>query len=118
MRIEGKTGPRVSVGWSGAVSAYQRQVERFSLKADDLLFREHHRDSFRELLVAANLRTDAFGFHRNLKSLRCTALSFRIRQNPRINLKLLADNAGTSVAMLDTFYLKRLTIDVALSELV
>lgn len=31
----------------------------------------------------------------------------RIKANPRINLKLLADNAGTSVAMLDTFYLNR-----------
>ncbi|HPW21173.1 MAG TPA: hypothetical protein PLE61_10205 [Vicinamibacterales bacterium] len=118
MRVVGKTGPRLSIGWSGAALAFKRQVERFDLKADDLLFREHHRDSFRELLIAAGLRTDAFGFQRNLKSLRSTALMMRIKQNPRINLKLLADNAGTSVAMLDAFYLKRLRVDLAVDELV
>jgi hypothetical protein len=118
MRVVGKTGPRLSIGWSGAVAAFERQVARFALQPDDPLFREHHRDSFRELLVAAGLRTDAFGFQRNLKSLRSTALMMRIKQNPRINLKLLADNAGTSVAMLDAFYLKRLRVDLAVDELV
>jgi len=118
MRVVGKTGPRLSIGWSGAVRAFQRQVARFDLKPDDPIFQEHHRDSFRELLIAAGLRTDAFGFQRNLKSLRSTALMMRIKQNPRINLKLLADNAGTSVAMLDTFYLKRLRVDLAVDELV
>ena len=41
-----------------------------------------------------------------------------IKANPRINLKLLADNSGTSVAMLDTFYLKRLSVDLNVEELV
>ena len=118
MKVVGKTGPRLSIGWSGAAAAFKRQVTRFALQPDDLLFREHHRDSFRELLIAAGLRTDAFGFQRNLKSLRSTALMMRIKQNPRINLKLLADNAGTSVAMLDAFYLKRMRVDLAVDELV
>ena len=73
---------------------------------------------FRELLLAAGLRTDSFGNVRNLKSLRSTALMMRIKANPHINLKLLADNAGTSVAMLDKFYLARLTVDLNIEELV
>jgi hypothetical protein len=42
----------------------------------------------------------------------------RIRANPRINLKLLAENVGTSVFMLDSFYLKKLTVDMHVEELV
>ena len=118
MRIQGKTGNRKSIAWSGAASAYERLIKRHALKKDDLLFQEHHRDAFRELLIAAGLRTDAFGNTRNLKSLRSTGLMMRIKANPRINLKLLADNAGTSVAMLDMFYLKRLSVDLNVEELV
>ena len=118
MRIKGKTGDRKSIGWSGAVSAYERIVKRRKLAPDDFLFHEHHRDGFRELLVAAGLRTDSFGNVRNLKALRSTALMMRIKANPRINLKLLADNAGTSVAMLDKFYLARLTVDLNVEELI
>lgn len=117
LRIHGKTGLRKSVGWSGAVTAFRRQVQRRNLVTADTLFAEHHRDGFRELLTAAGLRTDAEGRLRNLKSLRCTALAFRILQNPRINLTLLARQAGTSVQMLDQFYLKPLSVDVAIEEL-
>ncbi len=118
MRINGKTGLRDTIAWSGAVTAYQRLVARRGLKGDDLLFHEHHRDGFRELLDAAGLRKDALGRPRNLKSLRSTGLMMRILQNPKINLKLLADNAGTSVAMLDTFYLKRLSVKTHVGELI
>lgn len=54
---------------------------------------------------------------RNLKSLRATGIAFRIRSNPRINLKLLGIQSGTSVQMLDTYYLKRLSADAAIEEL-
>ncbi|MGV1037943.1 MAG: hypothetical protein ACOYD0_13095 [Candidatus Nanopelagicales bacterium] len=118
MRVTGKTGFRKSVGWAGAVTAYERLVKRRDLKPDDRLFAEHHRDGFRELLEAAGLRTDVLGNPRNLKSLRSTGLMMRIKANPRINLKLLAENSGTSVTMLDTFYLKRLTVDMGVEELV
>lgn len=118
MRIQGKTGFRKSIAWSGAVSAFNRLVARGKLQPDDFLFQEHHRDAFRELLEAAGLRRDQMGKVRNLKSLRSTGLMMRIKSNPRINLKLLAENVGTSVAMLDTFYLKRLTVDMGVEELV
>lgn len=118
LRISGKTGFRKSIGWSGSVSAYERLVSRGNLKPDDLLFHEHHRDGFRELLIAAGLRCDAKGSVRNLKALRSTGLMMRIRANPRINLKLLAQNVGTSVQMLDQFYLKPLQVDMHVEELV
>ena len=44
-------------------------------------------------------------------------IAFRIRNNPRINLKLLGIQSGTSVQMLDTYYLKRLSVDTAIEEL-
>ena len=115
--IDGKTGRRKAIGWSGAASAYGRLVKRNDLKPEDLLFTEHHRDGFRELLEAAHLRYDADGMTRNLKSLRATGIAFRIRNNPRINLKLLGIQSGTSVQMLDTHYLKRLSVDTAIEEL-
>ena len=118
MRISGKTKLRKNIAWSGAVSAFERLVERGSLKPEELLFQEHHRDGFRELLEAAGLRRDLDGNVRNLKSLRSTGLMMRIKSNPSINLKLLAENVGTSVAMLDTFYLKKLQVDLHVEELV
>lgn len=118
MRISGKTGMRKSIAWSGAVSAFERLVARGNLKPEDLLFPEHHRDAFRELLDAAGLRRDMDGNVRNLKSLRSTGLMMRIKANPQINLKLLAQNVGSSVSMLDTFYLKRLTVDMNVEQLV
>jgi hypothetical protein len=37
---------------------------------------------------------------------------------PNVNLKLLADNSGTSLAMLDQFYLRPLHVKMKRSELV
>lgn len=118
MRINGKTGIRDSIAWSGAVTSYRRLVARGDLKPDDLLFKEHHRDGFRELLDAAGLRKDRLGKPRNLKALRSTGLMMKIMANPELNLKLLADNVGTSVAMLDTFYLKRLSVKTQVGALI
>jgi hypothetical protein len=118
IHINGKTGTRRATTWSGAVTAFQRLVARGSLKPNDLLFKEHHRDGFRELLEATGLRRDRDGKLRNLKALRSTALMLRIIQNPHLNLKVLAVNAGTSVTMLDKFYLKALTADTFTDQLV
>lgn len=125
MWIEGKTGGREAIGWSGAVTSFERCRKRLELKLgrppepNDLVFEEHHRDGFRELLEAAGLRVSR-GKTRNLKSLRSTGLMLRIVTDPKINLKFLALSAGTSISMLDTFYLKYLSLKTpaALSELV
>ena len=42
---------------------------------------------------------------------------FWIKSNPRINLKLLADNCGTSIGVLSSFYLKPLTAEMHPEEL-
>jgi hypothetical protein len=91
------------------VETFRSLVKRKNLKGTDKLFDEHHRDAFRELLIAAKLRS-ANGMKRNLKSVRCTGLMLWILAEPNVNLQLLADNAGTSVQMLSQFYLKPLNV--------
>jgi hypothetical protein len=132
---QGKTGPRTVVtrpALSG-VETFRSLVERKNLKPDDLLFasrelnhrkpvdksRAHQRngnaagmrDAFRELLMdpKVNLR-DNNGVKRNLKAVRCTGIMFWILADPNVNLKLLASNCGTSIAMLDAFYMKPLNV--------
>jgi len=104
---------------AGAVGAYRRQKKLLGLADDSTepLFKNHHRDGFRELLEAAGLRCNAVGRKRNLKCLRCTGIMARIKFKPNINLKVLADNVGTSVAMLDQFYLKPLNVEMNINEL-
>lgn len=107
--VSGKRGTRDVVALLGAASVYERRLKR-AKDQDALIFPEHHRDAFRELLEAAHLRKDPkSGFERNYKSLRATSISFRILNNPDLNLQIIARNAGTSVVMIDEFYAKRLT---------
>ena len=113
--VTGKTGTRTMVGMPGAASVVERR--RKGKDPNDLVFPEHHRDSFRELLDAAGLLKDAKGFQRNMKSLRATSISFRILKNPELNLTVLARNAGTSVTMIDNWYAKRLTAVMSKDEL-
>ena len=107
--VSGKRGVRTVVALVGAAAVYERRLKR-AKDQDALIFPEHHRDAFRELLEAAHLRKDPkSGFERNYKSLRATSISFRILNNPDLNLQIIARNAGTSVVMIDEFYAKRLT---------
>jgi integrase len=110
-QITGKTGSRpVKAPREAAHIILDRQA-RLGPKPELLqrVFPVHHRDAFRELLIAANLRTDHDGHERNFKSLRATAISFRILNSDEPNLLNIARNAGTSVTMIDQFYAKRLT---------
>jgi integrase len=116
INVKGKTGHRnvVAGGFAPIVFESRRQGR----KPTDLLWPVHQRDAFRELLIAAGLRTDVFGHTRNLKSIRATAISFRIlAQAPTPNLLLIARNAGTSVAMIDQFYARRLTAEMGAQQL-
>ena len=107
--VSGKRGTRDVVALVGAASVYERRLKQ-AKDTDALIFPEHHRDAFRELLEAAHLRRHPkSGFDRNFKSLRATSISFRILNNPELNLQIIARNAGTSVVMIDEFYAKRLT---------
>jgi integrase len=114
--VKGKVGHRVAVAGGLAVVTFQRRAK--GLKPHQRLFTTSQRDGFRELLIAANLRTDAFGNKRNLKSLRATAISFKVLAGaPSPNLLMIARNAGTSVTMIDSFYAKRLSAEMGAAEL-
>lgn len=74
---------------------------------DDFVFPAHHRDAFRELLIAAKLRQDKDGFTRNFKSLRATSISFAVLAGE--DVVWISKNAGTSITMINDFYCKRLS---------
>jgi integrase len=103
---QSKTGPRVCQSRAFADDVFRRLAK--DKKPADPLFGEHHRDAFRELLTAANLRTNHHGRPRNAKCLRPTAISHWILDRPTIPLSWLAANCGTSITMLQNFYIKRL----------
>jgi integrase len=117
--VHGKRGHRTAIAGEEAVEIYTRRSK--GLKVTDLLFPVGQRDAFRELLIAAKLRTDAFGNERNLKSLRATSISLRIlaqaADGGTPNLLMIARNAGTSVAMIDNFYARRLSSEMFGNEL-
>lgn len=102
-----KTGPRVCQSRAYADAIFRRLAK--DKAPTDLLFREHHRDAFRELLIAADLRENDYGVPRNSKCLRPTAIShWLLDYEGKIPLQWLAANCGTSIVMLQDHYLKRL----------
>lgn len=101
-----KTGPRVCQSRLFADDILERLAK--GKKPTDPLFREHHRDAFRELLIASGLRENGYGHPRNAKCLRPTAISHWLIDRPTIPLSWLAANCGTSITMLQQFYVKRL----------
>ena len=93
-------------GLYGAVSAFKAmQAARPDAKPDDPLFLENHREGMKELLAAAQLRTDADGRTRDAKSLRQTGISLRLDLGPaNPDYRDIAKWARTSPAMIATFY--------------
>ena len=107
--FKGKTGMRVAYASPEAATIYAARLKRCGADAGALVFAEHHRDAFRELLVAAKLYTDHFGNRRNYKAMRATSIALALlRPNPPTIFQI-ARNAGTSVAIIESFYVKRLT---------
>jgi hypothetical protein len=101
--VTGKRGSRTIIASKEAVEILESRTG----DADDLVFPEHHRDAFRELLIAAKLRKDKDGFTRNFKSLRSTAISFAVLAGE--DVVWISKNAGTSIAQISDFYVKRLS---------
>lgn len=93
-------------GLFGAVSAFTAmKAARPDAKPDDYLFEENHREGMKELLTAADLRTDADGRTRDAKSLRQTGISMRLDRGPaNIDYRDVAKWARTSPAMVVAFY--------------
>jgi integrase len=113
-QVTGKRGTRTLVAPKEAATIFRNRKKRLlpTVGNTNRIFPTHHRDAFRELLIAAKLRTNAQGYTRNLKSLRCTGISFRILESKNPNLLMIARNAGTSVAQIDDFYCKRLSAEM------
>jgi hypothetical protein len=126
-----KVGPHpvVTRTTMSGVETFRSLVKRKNLKPENFLFEPvdkrrdrkdadvDNRGAFTELLIAAGLR-NANGMKRNLKSVRCTGLMLWVLERPDVNLQLLADNAGTSVAMLSQFYIKPLNVKLNRKALV
>jgi hypothetical protein len=113
--VTGKTGSRQVVALPEAAEIYAQRFEAAGKDKRALIFPEHHRDGFRALLESAGLYRDAKGFTRNFKSLRATAISFAVLAG--VDLLKIARNAGTSLAMIDAYYAKRLTPLMSINEL-
>jgi hypothetical protein len=109
--VTGKRGTRTVVARRGAQRVYETRLKQAQAAGakGGLIFPRQSTDALRELLVAADLREDDFGFRRNMKSLRATSISFQLLNQPDLNLQIVARNAGTSIQMIDQFYAKRLT---------
>jgi hypothetical protein len=72
---------------------------------------------FNHLLHETNLKKDANGIARTLYSLRHSALMFRFLFGGNVDLRALAHNALTSVAMLEKFYLAHVKSEMKIKEL-
>jgi hypothetical protein len=119
---KGKTGYRVVDTMPTSVSVYERIKERHASHSDpdDYIFLPEYRNretakrvimrQFNALLERANLKTDIYsGQTHSMYSLRHTCLCMRlVLSEGRVNIFALARNSGTSVDMLQNFYLKNL----------
>lgn len=102
---------RTSYASTEAVTIYVGRLKAAGGDVNALVFDGHHRDAFRELLIAAGLYKDRFGNTRNYKAVRATSITFALlRPNPP-TIYQIALNAGTSVAVIEKFYAKRLTAE-------
>lgn len=117
MKLNWKNGYRESVSLPVAVNIFKRQVARANLQADDYLWfssienRQYANTKFSrkftEMLKKHGFRYDADGEKRSVYSLRHFGISTRLQSSGgEINIYSLAKNAGTSVKMLEDFYLK------------
>jgi integrase len=107
--VTGKTGPRTLKAPAEAGRIVLARLKQFKATPEQRIFPGRQHQAFRTLLIAAGLLTNADGFERNLKSLRATAISFRIlKGRPKPDLIGIARNAGTSIAQIDKHYAKPL----------
>ncbi|MFT6677005.1 MAG: site-specific recombinase XerD [Sulfitobacter sp.] len=119
MKIHGKTGYRVSASMPEAAIILSEEIERRGLGQDDYLWFSEYENRhwamrkagliFNKVLDRAGLRFTQDGQKRSLYSMRHYAIGRRLRTSEgKVNIYSLAKNAGTSVAMLERFYLRNL----------
>lgn len=119
---KGKTGRRMVDTMPAAVSVYNRILQRYpdNQGPDDYLFLPTYRNrdtakriiirQFNYLLYRAELKTDKeTGIRHSMYSLRHTCLMMRcVLSDGAVNMFALAKNAGTSMEMLQQFYISQL----------
>lgn len=119
---KGKTGHRIIDTMEAAVSVYDRIRKRNKSlsQPDDYIFLPQYKNretakrvimrQFNQLLETANLKTDVYTEQtHSMYSLRHTCLCMRlVLSEGKVNLFALAKNSGTSVEMLQNFYLRNL----------
>jgi hypothetical protein len=119
---KGKTGHRIIDTMEAAVSVYERIAKRNKARSgpDDYIFLPQYRNretakrvvmrQFNQLLNIANLKSDIYTEQtHSMYSLRHTCLCMRlVLSEGKVNLFALAKNSGTSVEMLQNFYLRNL----------
>lgn len=119
---KGKTGHRIIDTMEAAVSVYDRIRKRNKSisEPDDYIFLPQYKNretakrvimrQFNQLLETANLKTDVYTEQtHSMYSLRHTCLCMRlVLSEGKVNLFALAKNSGTSVEMLQNFYLRNL----------
>ena len=121
IRVTGKTGYRSVRTMPNAVDYFTklRDMRRPKIKEKDFLFFNHfpNRNTARDnamrcfdlILREANLKKTKDGQNRSLYSLRHYSLHTRlIKSKGKVNIFVLAKNAGTSVSQLERFYLRHL----------
>lgn len=122
----GKTGDRRAITMGTAVDVYKRILRRNGNDPQTYLFKANYEnrqtakermaDDFADLLKITGLGFDAFGKRRPLYSLRHTSLMLRMTEG-NVKILHLAQNAGTSIEMLQRFYLKNLNLSHSVRDI-
>lgn len=109
---QGKTGHRQGIGTMG-VEIAMNHLRKLHPNAgrDDKLFTTSHQRAMAQLLEAAgpDIQFDEKGRRRNAKTLRHTSIMLRFLNEPDISAFQLGTISGTSVAVLEQYYLRHLT---------
>jgi hypothetical protein len=117
---KGKTGRRLTDTMPGAATVFRRIQKRYPNAApDNYLFLPEYenrryaarvvRQQFNYLLKVTGLKADESGRTHQVYDLRHTGLAMRtLLSKGKADLLLLAQNAGTSIEMLERFYLNNL----------
>ncbi len=80
--------------------------------------RDQMRRNFDHVVRAANLKIAYTGKPRTIYSLRHTAIAFRLLKGQNVDLLFLARNCRTSVAMIDRFYCRHLSAQMAPEKII
>ena len=126
--VDGKTGYRPVSTLQNAVDYYEKiKKMRPNISKDDYVFFPQYKNRdyciqtvarlFKYVLTEGNILTSSDGQDLTVYSLRHFALQERLlNSHGQVNIYTLAKNAGTSVSMLERFYLKHLGLSKGMKD--